>query len=373
MRGSFLGIMLLGAMISPAHSDSLVDCAAEFERLKTKYPFDLEQCAAKEAVLNLNDCPKPDSFVGRAPTTHVVLALDASGSMAGKVDGTSKMAIAKREALAFINDLHPTTKVSLVVYGHEGDNTETGTSLSCKSSSVLHGFKTPRHQMKSSIGALKPTGWTPLAGVLKFIRSEVETLPSKTLGKQTAPVVYLISDGEETCGGDPVVEAKALVELGTRTIVNTIGFDADAETRAQLEAISEAGEGKFHPADNAKSLRKLLNEIADAEGKIHRFNYCVNQNTAKISGAYQKVGTDMMRCFSKNDPGKFATNVRNEIKTASPESAIRKCATELENATRQYVKPYAFWLMNNVGPINETAVTKSRAYEKEMGLIDVKQ
>jgi len=195
----------------------------------------------------------------------------------------------------------------------------------------------------------------------------------KTLGKQTAPVVYLISDGEETCGGDPVVEAKALVELGTRTIVNTIGFDADAETRAQLEAISEAGEGQFHPADNAKSLRKLLNEIADAEGKIHRFNYCVNLNTARISGAYQKVGSDMMRCFSKNDPAKFAKSVRNDIKKAAPDSAIGKCASELERATRQYVQPYAFWLMNNVGPITETAVKESQAYEKEMGLIEINQ
>lgn len=373
MRGPVLGFMLLGAMATPAFADSLVDCAVEFEILKKKYPFDLEQCVAKEAVIKLADCPKPDSFVGRAPTTHVILALDASGSMAGKVDGKTKMAIAKREALVFVNDLHPTTKVSLVVYGHEGDNTETGKSLSCKSSAVLHGFRTPRHQMKTSIGALQPTGWTPLAGVLKFIRSEVEALPTKTGGKQTAPVVYLISDGEETCGGDPVVEAKALVDLGTRTIVNTIGFDADAETRAQLEAISDAGEGKFYPADNAKSLQKLLNEIVEAEGKIHWFNYCVNLNTAKISGTYQKVGTDMMRCYSANDPTKFEKNVRNEIKSAAQDSAIGKCASELSRATREYVQPYGFWLMNNVGPINEMAVKKSRAYEKEMGLIDIKR
>jgi len=41
-----------------------------------------------------------------------------------------------------------------------------------------------------------------------------------------------------------------------RAVVNVIGFDVGKETRVQLEAISEAGGGKYFPAKDAKALRK---------------------------------------------------------------------------------------------------------------------
>ena len=68
------------------------------------------------------ECPRPASFTGTVPTSHMILAIDASGSMAGQVGGRSKMEVAKSEALSFLSDIPREVKVGLVVYGHRGNN-----------------------------------------------------------------------------------------------------------------------------------------------------------------------------------------------------------------------------------------------------------
>lgn len=374
MRKLLYAAVLSGATTLSGAAQADGDCAAVFETLKAKYPFDLSQCVAGEPAYTLQGCPKPDNFVpDMLPTTHVILALDASGSMAGQIGGRAKMDIAKSEAQAFLTSLHPSTKVSLVVYGHKGDNTEQQKPASCASAETIHDFRSPRGRMQQSVAALRPVGWTPLGGVLGFIRDEVEKLPKETLGSATAPVVYLISDGEETCGGDPVAEARTLAGLGTRTVVNTIGFDADEETRQQLEAIADAGAGRFYPAENAKALRDRLNEIADAEGRIHRFNYCVNINTGRIAGAWQKVSREVLRCYRDNDPNTFRSRVAREISKADPDSDIGQCARELRKATRELADRHRGWVQENIVPLTTQAVEAANAYKKEMGLIVIEQ
>ena len=50
---------------------------------------------------------------------------------------------------------------------------------------------------EQSLSKIKPTGWTPIAKALSDTREEFER---RRRGKN---VVYLITDGEETCGGNP--------------------------------------------------------------------------------------------------------------------------------------------------------------------------
>ncbi|OYD06132.1 hypothetical protein [Paludifilum halophilum] len=55
---------------------------------------------------------------------HISILLDASGSMAGKVDGGVKMDLAKAAVNRFASSLPDQAKVSLRVYGHQGSNAE---------------------------------------------------------------------------------------------------------------------------------------------------------------------------------------------------------------------------------------------------------
>jgi D-amino-acid dehydrogenase/Ca-activated chloride channel family protein len=64
---------------------------------------------------------------------HFSILLDASGSMAAKVNGKSKMDVAKDSIQQFINRLPKNATVSLGVYGHKGSNDEKDKALSCNS------------------------------------------------------------------------------------------------------------------------------------------------------------------------------------------------------------------------------------------------
>jgi Ca-activated chloride channel homolog len=64
-------------------------------------------------------------------------------------------------------------------------------------------------------------------------------------GKEGNNVVYIVSDGIETCDGNPVEAAKKLHESNIKAEVNIIGFDVDNKGQQQLKAVAEAGGGEF--------------------------------------------------------------------------------------------------------------------------------
>ena len=51
----------------------------------------------------------------------------------------------------------------------------------------------------------------------------------------------MISDGVETCDGDPVQAAKDLHNSNLNVTVNVIGFDVDQDGRKQLKETAQAG------------------------------------------------------------------------------------------------------------------------------------
>ncbi|HEX6986852.1 MAG TPA: hypothetical protein VF170_15855, partial [Planctomycetaceae bacterium] len=75
--------------------------------------------------------------------------------------------------------------------------------------------------------------------------------------------MVLVSDGMETCKGDPAREAAALAEKFNLTF-GVVGFDVRPEERKSLEAIAEAGNGKYYDARSAAELVKVTEELAEA-------------------------------------------------------------------------------------------------------------
>ncbi len=342
-------------------------CEPIFQQYLQQHPYDLSVCEANEPAYDLLECRVPDKLTGRLPTTHIILALDASGSMAGRVGSKTKMQVAKSEALAFMQDLHQSTKVSLVVYGHQGDGSDERKEESCNTIDVVHKFGASKASLKKSINDLKPAGWTPLAGVLNFIGEQVNQLPETDGKDQTTPVVYLISDGKETCDQDPVAAAQALAYDGFKTRIHTIGFDADKETQAQLKAIAEVGGGEFYLAETAQALQEQLNAIKDAEGQLNRYNYCVGINESKISGAFQKVSSEMQRCYFQNGPADFEKALQNAYSRAPDGSVLQQCALYFSDRLLKHDPDSNIinWSTNNIRPWAKLAVEKSKQYRQE--------
>jgi len=277
------------------------NCSLLYETLKLEAPGDLAKCDKPVRTYQLKKCVAPTSAVSMRAASHVVLALDSSGSMAGRVGGERKIAVAKDATVDFLNALQDDVPVGLVVYGHQGSNKASGKAESCEAVQWLHPLGTDRSQLQDSIDAVKPVGWTPIASTLNFIEAELrKTLNSANPEeKKFTPVVYIVSDGKETCGGDPVAAALSLHEAGAKTAVNIIGFDVNAATRKELQAISKAGGGQYFPAKDARALRKQLQAASKSERSLSEYNGCVANNASRVSLAFLGSRNDLDQCYQR--------------------------------------------------------------------------
>jgi HEAT repeat protein len=80
------------------------------------------------------------------------------------------------------------------------------------------------------------------------------------LAKAKGPCgLILISDGKETCRGNPTAEvAKLAATFDLSFGVNVIGFDVETDEREALQEIAGAGKGKYYDAANAADFRKAV-------------------------------------------------------------------------------------------------------------------
>ena len=80
--------------------------------------------------------------------------------------------------------------------------------------------------------------------------------------------MILISDGLETCGGDPCAAVRAVREGGTQFILHVIGFDVAGEDVSQLECAAQAGDGLFFSAENAQDLSAALEQAVAMPAEV---------------------------------------------------------------------------------------------------------
>ncbi|RHW38116.1 VWA domain-containing protein [Neobacillus notoginsengisoli] len=187
---------------------------------------------------------------------NIAILLDASGSMAQKIGGKTKMELAKDAINQFVASMPEEANVSLRVYGHKGSNSDSDKQLSCGSTEVVYELK-PYNEadFKSSLGKFQPTGWTPIANAISETKADFERA-----GNEGENIIYVVSDGVETCDGDPVKAAKELHDSNIKAVVNIIGFDVDSQGQKQLIAVAEAGGGEYETVKTAKDFEKLWEE-----------------------------------------------------------------------------------------------------------------
>lgn len=212
---------------------------------------------------------------------RLMIAVDGSGSMAGRFGADTKMSAARLAALSFLSRVPPDVEVGLIGFGHRGDNTSAGKEESCAGVEALVPLGAgTRPAVNEALGTIVPTGWTPLADALATAERALSDSASGAPGER---VVYVVSDGKETCGGDPIATARAIHEGDTNAIVNVIGFDLAEEDRAQLAAVAEAGGGTF------EDIRAV-----DAEAALARLRASVGNRkegtAAAIANARSQIG-----------------------------------------------------------------------------------
>lgn len=188
---------------------------------------------------------------------NVEILLDASGSMASKANSEVKMEAAKKAIYNYLDKIPDNANVMLRVYGHKGRNNENDKSLSCGSSEVMYPLQPyNKEQFNAVLSKFGPKGWTPLASAIESVNDDFK----EYTGEENLNVVYIVSDGEETCGGDPVNAAKNLNQSSTHAVVNIIGFDVKNSEQQQLKNTAEAGKGNYATVSSADELHQTLNK-----------------------------------------------------------------------------------------------------------------
>jgi hypothetical protein len=142
----------------------------------------------------------------------VEIVVDASRSMWGRMHGEPKMSVAK-EILWDVSHWFPEDlDLALRAYG----STSPSESANCADSALLVPFANEnRGPIRAAIEGLRPLGQTPIAYALNQA--------SRDFGTRTDDrAVVLVTDGIESCGGDPVQAARELRDQGI--IVHVIGF-----------------------------------------------------------------------------------------------------------------------------------------------------
>jgi Ca-activated chloride channel homolog len=184
---------------------------------------------------------------------RVILVLDASGSMRGKIDGKSKMDIAKAVVGRIVKSWNPADELGLVVYGHRKKG-------SCDDIEVLRepGALDAAQYMKS-VNGLNPKGKTPMTQAVRMAAESLQYTEKKA-------TVILVSDGIETCDADPCAVAEELAKAGVELKVHTVGFGLDDQGAvAQLRCLAEKTGGTFTTANNEADLQKALAKTVKAE------------------------------------------------------------------------------------------------------------
>lgn len=193
---------------------------------------------------------------GEGPVA-VQFILDASGSMAGDAGGRSKMDVARN---AFINALDvieaANIAASLRAYGFDASVEHTA-EASCPNTQQLTDFLSDDlGALRDAASGLSPYGYTPIAASLEAAAADLEAIEARER------LIVLLSDGEETCSGDPVAAAAALRAENINVSAYVVGFDLDPAQEAQMRAVAEAAGGRYIPAPDGDALADAMREVA---------------------------------------------------------------------------------------------------------------
>jgi len=196
--------------------------------------------------------------ISRIQGGGLFLIFDASGSMWGQVEGKAKIQIAKEVLTSFIKDLPEGIDVGLIVYGHrqKGDCQDVEELVPL---SMLN-----KEKMIEKIEGINPKGKTPITLSVQKTAEKLKNVDEET-------TIILVSDGKETCAGDPCELVKQLKASNSKFTMYVIGFDVTAEEKAQLECMATSGGGKYHEAKNAGELSAAAKNMAEETGKFGIF------------------------------------------------------------------------------------------------------
>lgn len=187
----------------------------------------------------------------------VSILLDTSGSMNAKLGKRTRIAVAKAVLDRLVTETLPDgvpTALRIFKAGKKSCDTQLLTPLGPLDGATMA-------QQVRDLRIDKGTK-TPLGTILLDAVGDLG-------GATGTAIVVLITDGAESCGGDPAASIQALRDSGLDVRVNIVGFDIDdAGLKEQLRAWADAGGGQAFDADSPDALADGLAQALAAPFRV---------------------------------------------------------------------------------------------------------
>jgi len=195
----------------------------------------------------------------------VLVILDASGSMWQKLEDRFRIEIAREALVNLVSETIPAdTAFALRAFGQKEPR-------SCRTDLEIPLAPLNSASVVNTINAIEPQelSKTPIAASLAMVGEDLASVAGER-------VVILVTDGEETCDGDPEAAISSLIASGVNIRVNIVGFAIDEYAlQKTFERWAELGNGTYIDAQNADDLGVAVSqavnmpfEVMDASGDI---------------------------------------------------------------------------------------------------------
>jgi hypothetical protein len=169
-------------------------------------------------------------------------------------NGETRIQVARRAVTGVAALVPAKAQLSLRLYGAQSPARQ----KNCNDTNLAVPFAAAESNgaaITSAVGGSKAQGYTPIALSLQQAAGD---FPADAKER----VIVLVSDGKETCQGDPVVAAKTLA--AKNITVHTVGFVVDTAARGQLQAIARATGGTYFDAPVGPELPETLKSALSA-------------------------------------------------------------------------------------------------------------
>ncbi|OON66949.1 vWA domain-containing protein [Hymenobacter sp. CRA2] len=186
---------------------------------------------------------------GQPKTTRILFVLDASGSMNAPWEGQPRWNVAKSLLAKMADSLnaYPNLELALRAYGHQYPNKDNN----CEDSRLEVPFaRKNAAAIKQKLQALTPQGNTPITYSL------LQSAGDFPADRNARNVLILITDGLESCKGDPCATALALQRKHVFLKPFVIGIGAEREFGEQLKCL-----GQYYNAADVKTFRAILGDV----------------------------------------------------------------------------------------------------------------
>ena len=195
--------------------------------------------------------------------TRILFLLDASGSMKDKMDNETRFEHSKKVISNYLDSLSKISvkvETGVRVFGHQSPPSV----KNCTDTKLIIPFgKHSAAEVLAKLNTLTPQGWTLISHSLELAAKD---FPAEVGAKN---VIILITDGLETCGGDPCAMAKMFQQRRISLKPFIIGLGLPEENQRYFDCV-----GKYYDAPTAKTLQNAMESI---------ITQALNPTTAQIN------------------------------------------------------------------------------------------